>query len=109
MVGGGTFERIKRMNRMRVRLGLFVMLVLLVGTGAAHARPSIDRGEKRVAAVTAEAGFLVRAWSWLTAMVGQGGSFIDPLGGLVPGTASPTSNGRDGLDGGSFIDPLGGK
>lgn len=106
MVGGGTFERIKRMNRMRVRLGLFVMLVLLVGTGAAQARPSIDRGE-RVAAVTAEASFLVRAWSWLTAMVGQAGSFIDPLGTSGPSGARPA--GGDGLDAGSFIDPLGGK
>lgn len=89
------------MNRMRVRLWLLVMLVLLVGPGLVHARPASDEHAKVRAA---EPGVLVQAWSWLVAIFGNGGSFIDPNGGIsipqgLPGGTHP--------DGGSFIDPNG--
>jgi hypothetical protein len=98
MVGGGTSERIKRMNSMRLRFGLFVLLALLVGPGLAHARPSRDESP----AVAHEARFLDRTWSWLVSVIMKGGSFIDPNGLHAPtgGTIQP--------DGGSFIDPNGG-
>jgi hypothetical protein len=93
------------MNRMRVRLWVVMMLLaLLVAPGLLHARPVTDEGK---AARAAEPSILGQAWHWLVAMVGQGGSFIDPLG-----TTDPNSN-RPGTgvqtNGGSFIDPLGGE
>jgi hypothetical protein len=100
MVGGGTSERIKRMNSMRLRFGLFVLLALLVGPGLAHARPSRDESP----AVAQEARLLDRTWSWLVSVYQKAGSFIDPLGVHPP--QSP--GGPIHPDAGSFIDPLGG-
>lgn len=61
-------------------------------------------------AVTKESAptLLERAWSWVSTLWnGDGGSFIDPNGGL--GSQGP-STGEGGLfDGGSFIDPNGRK
>jgi hypothetical protein len=95
-------ERVKRMNRMRVRLWLLVVLVLLVAPGLVHARPTAD---ERTAARAAEPGILGQAWDWLVSMFGNGGSFIDPLG--SPGNGIPPSS-LNNIEGGSFIDPLGG-
>jgi len=100
MVGGGTSERMKRMNRMRSRLGLLVLFVLLVVPGLAHARPSADPGPT----ATHEAGLLDRAWRWVASVLMKGGSFIDPLGVQPPSAPTSTTN---QIDGGSFIDPLG--
>jgi hypothetical protein len=101
MVGGGTSERIKRMNSMRLRLGLFVLLALLAGPGLAHARPSRDESPRMAEEPRLSEG-MVRAWSWLVSVVLKGGSFIDPNGIHTPTgtTVQP--------DGGSFIDPNGG-
>jgi hypothetical protein len=89
------------MDGMRVRLGLLVMLVLLFGAGAVHAQPALDQGR----AAKSEPTFVSQAWSWMTSLFGQAGSFIDPLGHDGP-TVAPGSTNR--LDAGSFIDPLGG-
>lgn len=102
MVGGGTSERMKRMNRMRSRLGLLVLFVLLAGPGLAHARPLADPGPAAVHEAGQQAGPLERAWQWVASVLMKGGSFIDPLGVKPPST--PTTNQSDG---GSFIDPLG--
>jgi hypothetical protein len=103
MVGGGTSERIKRMNSMRLRLGLFVLLALLAGPGLAHARPSRDESPRMVEEPRLSEG-MVRAWSWLVSTFQKAGSFIDPLGVHPPqSTGSPVQP-----DAGSFIDPLGG-
>ena len=95
------------MDRMRVRLGLFVVLVLLAGPGLAHARPSLDQSP----AVTQEAKFLERAWSWMSSAFEKFGSFIDPSG--EGGQSAPQPPGGSGTpllpDGGSFIDPSGGE
>lgn len=101
MVGGGTSERMKRMDRMRLRLGLLVLLVLLVGPGLAHARPSSDQAP----VATHEAGLLDRAWQWVASVLMKAGSFIDPLG-VKPPSAQPPAT-TNGVDAGSFIDPLG--
>jgi len=96
------------MDRMRVRLGLLMVLVLLAGPGLAHAGPSLDQSP----AVTHEAGFLERAWSWMISAFEKFGSFIDPNGdggqsiGNPP--ASPNGPGTMLPDAGSFIDPNGG-
>jgi len=99
MVGGGTSERMKRMNRMRSRLGLLVLFVLLVGPGLAQAKPLADQGPT----VTHEAGPLERAWHWVASVLMKAGSFIDPLGVKPPSAPAST----DQIDAGSFIDPLG--
>jgi hypothetical protein len=98
------------MNRMRVRLGLLVVSALLVGPGVVHARPAVDESAATVREVKAEPSALVRAWGWLTAMFGDAGSFIDPLGGGGGGGESGHSTPVGGAttDAGSFIDPLGG-
>src|SRR5436305_9576256 len=80
MVGGGTSERIKRMNSMRLRLGLFVLLVLLVGPGLANARPSRDESPRMAAGEPRFSEGMERAWSWLVSVIMKGGSFIDPNG-----------------------------
>ena len=104
MVGGGTSERMKRMNRMRSRLGLLVLFVLLVGPGLAHARPlAADQGPVAVQEAGHEAGPLDRAWHWVATIFMKAGSFIDPLG-VKPPSAPATT---DQIDAGSFIDPLG--
>jgi hypothetical protein len=100
MVGVGTSERIKRMNSMRVRLGLLVVLVLLVGPVLAQARPLQDDSPRMAQEPRLLEG-VQHAWGWLVSMILKGGSFIDPNGIHTPtGTAQP--------DGGSFIDPNGG-
>jgi len=102
MVGGGTSERMKRMNRMRSRLGLLVLFVLLVGPGLAHARPlTADQGPAAVHEAGQQAGLLERAWHWVASVLMKAGSFIDPLGVKPPSTPS-----TDQIDAGSFIDPL---
>lgn len=94
------------MYRMRVRLGLLVMVVLLIVPGLVHARPAADEGPTvKVAVKAEEPGFLAQAWTWLVSVFDNAGSFIDPLGtgdghNSIGGTALP--------DAGSFIDPLGG-
>jgi hypothetical protein len=88
------------MDGMRVRLGLLVVLVLLFGAGAVHAQPALDQGR----AAKSEPTFVSQAWSWMTSLFGQGGSFIDPWGNDGPSVVAP---GSDSLDGGSFIDPWG--
>ena len=90
------------MDRMRVRLGLLMVLVLLAGPGLAHAGPSLDQSPAK----SQETGFLERAWSWLVSAFEKGGSFIDPLGSDPSGSTPP--GGAILPDGGSFIDPLGG-
>jgi len=97
------------MDRMRVRLGLLMVLVLLAGPGLAHARPSLDQGP--AVTPTHEARFLDRAWGWLVSAFEKAGSFIDPAGeggqsiGAPP--ASPNGPGTILPDAGSFIDPAG--
>jgi hypothetical protein len=66
------------MKPTRVSLGLLVVMVLLIGAGAAHARPRVD---SQPAVTAAEHGLLERAWSWMLALIGNGGAFIDPSGG----------------------------
>jgi len=88
------------MDRMRVRLGLLMVLVLLAGPGLAYAGPSLDQSP----AGTHEARFLERAWSWLVSAFEKGGSFIDPSG--DGGQSAPQPPGVL-PDGGSFIDPSG--
>jgi hypothetical protein len=105
MVGGGTSERIKRMNSMRLRLGLFVLLALLAGPGLAHARPSRDESPRMAEEPRLSEG-VVRAWSWLVSAFQKAGSFIDPAGMPLPHVTQP-SNGAS-IDAGSFIDPAGG-
>jgi hypothetical protein len=77
------------------------VLVLLFGAGAVHAQPALDQGR----AAKSEPTFVFQAWSWMTSLFGQGGSFIDPWGHDGPSIVSP--GGTDSLDGGSFIDPWG--
>jgi len=103
MVGGGTSERMKRMNRLRSRLGLLVVLVLLAAPGLAQAKPSADQGP----AVTHEAGLFDRAWHWMASVLMKAGSFIDPAG-INSGTGSPQPTSSTSTDAGSFIDPAGG-
>ena len=98
MVGGGTLERIKRMHRMPVRLGLLVVLLFLVVPNLAQARPSMD--ETPVSAH--EPSLVERAWSWMSSVFMKGGSFIDPAG-----IFHPTGTSSSGTEGGSFIDPNG--
>ena len=89
------------MYRMRTRLVMLFVLVIFAGTGAAQALPSIHETPTAIE----EPNLLVRAWSWLSSIFGEAGSFIDPLGTdpqLSPG------RGGDGTNAGSFIDPLGG-
>jgi hypothetical protein len=85
---GGTLARVLRMNRLRVRLGL-VMAMLLLGAGAASARPIMDHQP----AVKEEHGLVERAWSWLTAVFDRFGATTDPSGNDAvipsPGPTSP--------------------
>lgn len=87
------------MNSMRVRLGLLVVLVLLVGPVVAQARPLVD-DSPRMAQEPRLLDGMQHAWGWLMSIFMKGGSFIDPNGTHVPTTTLP--------DGGSFIDPNGG-
>jgi len=87
------------MERKRVPLGLLVIVVLLMGAGAAHARPRMD---PQPAARAAEHGFLERAWSWMIALIGHGGSSMDPSGGQSEPN-QPPGNGNVANE----LDPLG--
>ena len=78
MVGGGTSERMKRMNCMRSSLGLLVLFVLLVGPGLAQARPLADQDPAAVHEAGQQAGLLDHAWHWVATVLMKGGSFIDP-------------------------------
>jgi hypothetical protein len=101
MLNGEPSERINRMERMRARLGLLFVLMLLLGSTLAHARPIQDQSP----AAVQEPKLMERAWGWLASVFERAGSFIDPLGGGDSGHSVPS--GQVQTDGGSFIDPLG--
>ena len=91
------------MERMRLRLGLLVLIALLVGPGLAHAQPSSDQSQERAAAHQ-QPSLLAEVWHWAASVFLKAGSFIDPLGVNPPSGQQPSTN---QIDAGSFIDPLG--
>jgi hypothetical protein len=64
------------MKRLHVRLGAVLMVLLAVGTGAAWARPMLDRQPE----MAAQRGLIQEVWSWLISIVDRAGAFTDPSG-----------------------------
>lgn len=95
------------MSRTLRSMSALLVLMLMLGTGAAHALPSGDGPS-----IERAPGTLVAIWNWMASLLEVDGSFLGVFeasggnGGRVLPPLPPNSGAE--ADGGSFIDPNGG-
>jgi len=92
-------EETRMPRNVRSILALLVLLLFL-GTGAAHALPSEGSGPER-------AGMLVAIWDWVASLLGTEPSYRPVHEAVIGIPPVPGTSGGSGCDYGGYIDPNG--